>query len=90
MGFNINPPSNKPIIREAANMQNDGGAGNLGYFESGEREKKQESIFIPESEGDTFKKEGDIEFHDEPFSFSKFIANIIFSLKEWIKKIFNL
>lgn len=89
MGFNINPPNNKPIIREAANMQNDGGAGNLGYFESGEREKK-ESIFTSEDQGDSFKKEGDIQFPDEPFSFSKFIAGIIFSIKEWLKKTFSL
>ncbi|HNW26204.1 MAG TPA: hypothetical protein PKI94_05360 [Candidatus Gastranaerophilaceae bacterium] len=90
MGFNINPPSNKPVIREAANMQNDGGAGNLGYFEQGEGEKKkQESIFAKE-ESDSFKKEGDINLPDEPFSFAKLVADIIFAVKEWFKKTFKL
>ena len=29
-GFDVNVLSTKPVIREAASMQNDGGAGNLG------------------------------------------------------------
>jgi len=59
MSFDVNPPSNKPVIREAASMQNDGGAGNLGYFEREEqKEKKQkgESIFSSGAEVDTFQK----------------------------------
>ena len=90
MGFDVTPPSNKPIIREAANMQNDGGAGNLGYFEQeGNKEKKQsnESIFSSEKEKDTFKRESDVDEIDEAFSLSKFIAKIIFAIKEWIGKL---
>lgn len=90
MGFEVTPPS-KPIIREAASMQNDGGAGNLGYFEREEnKEKKQqlnESIFDAGNEKDTFKKESDIDIPEEEFSISKFIAQIIFSIKEWFKKL---
>lgn len=92
MGFDINPPSNKPIIREAANMQNDGGAGNLGYFEGGERREKErtpDSIFGKEPEADSFKKEGEEDLPEEDFSISKFIAEIIFSVKEWFKKLFG-
>ena len=90
MGFEVNPPSNKPVIREAASMQNDGGAGNLGYFENeGKRKEKerQESIFSHEPEADTFKKEGETDIKKEDFSISKLIANIIFSIREWFKKI---
>lgn len=90
MGFDINPPSNKPVIREAASMQNDGGGGNLGYFEGEERRKKErqpESIFGHEPEVDSFKKEGEVEEQTEDFSISKLIANIVFSIKEWFKKL---
>lgn len=88
MGFEVTPPS-KPIIREAASMQNDGGAGNLGYFEREEsKEKKQsnESIFAAENEQDTFKRESDIDIPEEEFSISKLIAKIIFAVKEWFRK----
>lgn len=90
MGFDVNPLNNKPIIRETASMQNDGGAGNLGYFErEEEKEKKrhEESIFSNEKDGDTFKKESDIEEMPEEFSISKLIANIIFQVKGWFKKL---
>ena len=45
MSFDVNVLSTKPVIKAAANMQNDGGSGgNLGYMErdDGEREKKQQ------------------------------------------------
>ena len=90
MGFDINPPSNKPIIREAASMQNDGGAGNLGYFENeGKKEKKHapESIFSTEQESDTFVKGSEEMESNDGFSISNFIAKIIFAVKEWFKKI---
>lgn len=91
MGFDVNPPANKPIIREAATMQNDGGAGNLGYFESGgqkEKKENQSSIFSAE-ETDSFKKEGEADEFEEDFSISKLIANMIFSIKEWLRKLFS-
>lgn len=92
MGFDVTPPSNKPIIREASSMQNDGGAGNLGYFErEGDKEKKQsqESIFSAEKEHDSFKRESDVDDLTEEFSISKLIANIIFSIKEWFRKLIS-
>ena len=92
MGFDVTPPSNKPVIREAANMQNDGGAGNLGYFEQdGNKDKKkfEESIFSAEKDGDTFKKEGELYSDSDGFSIAKLIADIIFAVKEWFKKIVN-
>ena len=89
MGFDVNPPSSKPIIREAASMQNDGGAGNLGYFEREEKEKKEhsESIFLKEKEVDTFQRESDVDEEPEDFSVSGSIAKIIFNIKEWFKKL---
>lgn len=92
MSFDINPPSNKPVIREAASMQNDGGGGNLGYFEGEERRQKErqpESIFGHENEVDSFNKEGEEDLKEEDFSISKFIAEIIFSIKEWFKNLFK-
>ena len=42
MSFDVNVLSTKPVIKAAASMQNDGGAGNLGYMAQGEKEEKQE------------------------------------------------
>ena len=61
MSFNINGPSNKPVIQEAQNMMNNGGGGNLGYFM---RENSDEAIkFIDNEEEDCFEKS--VEIDDE-------------------------
>ena len=44
MSFDVNVLSVKPVIREAANMNNDGGGGNLGYMQrekNGEEKEKK-------------------------------------------------
>lgn len=90
MGFDVNF-NNKPIIQEAKSMQNDGGAGNLGYFEREENEKenqKNSSIFSEDGK-DTFRKGGDIQSEDDGFSVAKIIAQIILAIKDFIKKIFG-
>lgn len=90
MSFNVNPPNNKPVIREAASMQNDGGAGNLGYFERGENKEKkhkEDSIFSSGQEVDTFQKASDSAEKSDDFSISGFVASLIFAIKEWFKKL---
>lgn len=91
MGFDVNF-NNKPIIQEAKSMQNDGGAGNLGYFEREEKEKngKKNSSIFSEQEADSFKKSTDGSEDLESFSISKFIAQIILSVKDWFKNLFKL
>ncbi len=92
-GFDVNVLSTKPVIREAASMQNDGGAGNLGYMQQGENEQEEkkrrfdESIFS-KKEKDVFISEKDLKFKEpeEKFSIAKFIAQIILA----IKKFFNI
>ena len=92
-GFDVNVLSAKPIIREAASMQNDGGGGNLGYMQQGEgreeEKKKQtfdESIFSKKNEFDSFVFEKDLEgFKDDGFSVAKFIASVILSVKDFFK-----
>lgn len=42
MSFGINGPENLPAIQKAQNMMNDGGGGNLGYFQR-EKKKKDEN-----------------------------------------------
>jgi len=85
MGFEVNN-FHKPIIKEAQTTQ-DGGAGNLGYFEREEEKKKKEqekSIF---SEGsDSFQKHDELMEETDDFSISKLIAQIILIIKEWFKK----
>ncbi len=92
-GFDVNVLSTKPIIREAANMQNDGGGGNLGYMQQGEHREEEkrkqafdESIFAKKNEFDCFVFEKDLEgFKDDGFSIAKFIASCILSIKKLLK-----
>ena len=42
MSFDVNVLSAKPVIKAAASMQNDGGAGNLGYMAQGEKQQKKQ------------------------------------------------
>jgi len=74
-------------------MHNDGGGGNLGYFEKGENQKKKSSegsIFAEEKEADSFEKKSEDKEIEGDFSITKFIANIIFTVKEWFKKLIKL
>lgn len=92
MSFDVNVLSTKPIIKAAANMQNDGGSGgNLGYMEhgGGEKEKqhqKYESIFAKRPEHDIldFKKEIPMP-EDEKFSLTKMVVKVIQKLKSVLK-----
>ena len=68
MSFEINGPSNKPVIREAQNMENNGGGGNLGYMSGGKRKNKDEENDIDKSifDGeDEFVKSEEQELQDE-------------------------
>ena len=88
MSFDVNVLSTKPVIKAAASMQNDGGAGNLGYMAQGEKEEKKEkeylgeSIFMKKEEGDIFTFDREPEMPDEQFSLSKLIAEIILKIKK--------
>lgn len=82
MSFDVNVLSSKPIIKAAANMQNDGGAGNLGYMSQGEQQREEHkeeiNIFAQKPEVDTFTFSGKLE---QP--------EVEFSLKEWIYELFE-
>ncbi len=58
----------KPMIREAANMNNDGGGGNLGYMRQGKKGKNQKkqyldtSIFGEKKDIDIFGRSDELEF----------------------------
>lgn len=92
MGFDLNfNSSNKPIIKESQAAQ-DGGAGNLGYFEQQQQEEerkkkeKDKSIFDGLNE-DSFEKHDRVAEDEEDFSISKIIAQFIYSIKEWFKNL---
>lgn len=88
MGFEVNF-NNKPMIQETQAMQ-DGGAGNLGYFEGEKKKKdKDKSIFAESKENDTFEKY-DEDGSNSDFSISRLIAQIILAIKDWFKKLFKL
>ena len=82
MSFDVNVLSTKPVIKAAASMQNDGGAGNLGYMAQGEKEEKKErkyldeSIFMKKDEGDIFSFEKEPEMPEEKSPISKVIKKI--------------
>lgn len=89
MGFDVN--FNKPIIQETQSLQ-DGGAGNLGYFEQEKKkqEERDKSIFTEAKEKDSFEKYDGNSDGSENFSISKLIAEIILAIKDWFKKTFGL
>lgn len=84
MSFDVN--FNKPVIKETQKMQ-DGGAGNLGYFEQ-ERQQKEKEKSIFDDKSDSFEKH-EITTEEE-FSLTKLIAQIILAIKDWFKKTFKL
>lgn len=92
MSFDVNVLSTKPVIKAAASMQNDGGAGNLGYMTQGEKEEKQErkyldeSIFMKKDESDIFTFDKEPEMPEDNFSITKFIAEIIIKIKNFFIK----
>lgn len=86
MGFDVNFHY-KPIIKEAHQTQ-DGGAGNTGYFEQEEKNKKDNDKSIFDKDGsDAFVKHDNDAIDEDEFSISKWIAQIILSIKDWFKKI---
>ncbi len=88
MSFDVNVLSSKPVIKPAANMQNDGGAGNLGYMYQGRRQKKEEekNIFAMDNEVDTFgpaSKKYEVE--DFKFSLVDFILEVFDAIKALLR-----
>ena len=67
MSFDINGPSNKPVIRETQNMENNGGGGNLGYMQGGgkKKEKEEEATIFDNQPEDAFIKEGEDGIEEE-------------------------
>lgn len=89
MGFEIQGGFNKPVIKESQQTQ-DGGAGNTGYFEQERKHHENEkSIFDDSKKIDSFEKKDAHEETQDDFSISKWIAEIIIAIKDWIKKVFN-
>ena len=81
MSFNINGPSNKPVIQEAQNMMNNGGGGNLGYFM---RENSDEAIkFVDSEEEDCFEKSVEIDEFEDKGSLPLFDRIIRFLKRLW-------
>ena len=94
MGFDVNFNNNKPIIKGAQAAQ-DGGAGNLGYFEQeeGKKNKKKDdekNLFEDEQEDQFIRHDKkNSEDEEEDLSLSKIIAQIILDIKDWFKKLFK-
>lgn len=87
MSFDVNVLSSKPVIKAAANMQNDGGGGNLGYMSQGRKEnesqKEEINIFAQKPQIDTFTlSSGKIELPEEE-------TNLWDLIKDFILKIFK-
>lgn len=87
MSFDVNVLSSKPVIKPAANMQNDGGAGNLGYMYQGRRQHKEEekNIFAMENEIDTFGLATKYEVEDFKFSFVDFVLEVFDAIKAFLR-----
>ena len=90
MSFDVNVLSSKPIIKAAANMQNDGGGGNLGYMSQGrqdQEEKREEiNIFAQKPDFDTFVLKDDLDAQDDvDFTLIGFITEVFHSIKSLLK-----
>ena len=89
MSFDVNVLSSKPVIKAAANMQNDGGAGNLGYMSQGRKQKEENreeiNIFAQKPELDTFTMSGKLEPQETEFSLKDWLLELIDSIKNIIK-----
>ena len=70
MSFNFSGPGEVPIIREAQNMMNNGGGGNLGYFQGRKKKKEKEINIFNTEEEDTFSlsSENSDSFDEETFN----------------------
>ena len=64
MSFGINGPDNIPAIQKAQNMFNNGGGGNLGYFQQN-RKKKDEAKAEQDILDLSFKQNGEEEDNNE-------------------------
>ena len=89
MSFDVNVLSSKPIIKAAANMQNDGGAGNLGYMSQGRKEQEEKetiNIFAQKPEVDSFTLSSKLNTpQEEEFSFKKLIKEVIDTIRSFLK-----
>ena len=90
MSFDVNVLSSKPIIKAAANMQNDGGGGNLGYMSQGrqdQEEKREEiNIFAQKPDFDTFVLKDNLDAQvDVDFTLIGFITEVFHSIKSLLK-----
>ena len=65
MSLNFSGPGDLPIIREAQNMMNNGGGGNLGYFQGRKKKKEKEINLFNTEEEDTFSLSSDTSLKEE-------------------------
>ncbi len=86
--FNINGPSNKPIIQGSQNLGKDGGGGgNTGYMNmrNKKKEKKQpdeDDSIVLEEEQDSFSKSSSAQKELKENVFVKAISNFLFGTKK--------
>lgn len=90
MSFDVNVLRTKPIIRETANMNNDGGGGNLGYMKQEREEEKNRKRSLDESifgkkEEDLFIGKGDVKYAEDDFSIIKIIRDTLQKLLKLFK-----
>jgi len=84
MSFDANILSSQPVIKAAASMQNDGGAGNLGYMGRGRRRKKGQA------EGTNLFAENTLDTFGSSNMFEKEIdVDVKFSLIEFFKELLD-
>lgn len=84
MSFDVNVLSSKPVIREAASMNNDGGGGNLGYMQQGKKDKDKDkkylsddSIFFKKDDDDVFGFGKELKLPQEKSAFAKFVEKVM-------------
>lgn len=87
--FSFNIASAKPIVRETASMNNDGGGGNLGYMQQNREQNEEKhtqfdaSIF-GKHEDDIFQLSKDVE---PEMAEDSLLETVIKNIKKLVKKI---
>ena len=61
MSYEIRGPSIRPLVSEAQSLMNNGGGGNLGYFQRNNKNKKDEQKAVFESPPDEYVSDVDLD-----------------------------
>jgi len=89
MSYSFNIPNSRPMIQESQSMKNNGGGGNTGYFQRGQKEEEENLDFkTKDYPDDSFEHQGTLD-EIQNQSFLDIIKNLFNDFIEMIKGFFG-